>query len=328
MYKPLVSVIVPVFNVEKYLHRCLTSIVNQTYRNIEILVVNDGSTDNSLNIIYQFKELDDRISVIEKENGGQASARNIALDISKGEYILMVDSDDYIINNLIEDCIKIANEQACDLIVFDYFNINNQGNKEYVNKGVGLSTSGSIPWNKFYKKHLWKYERFPTGYWYEDLGTIPIIVANAQKIIKINKAYYFYETFRNNSQTNSLDVEKVFDIIAMLERVYKKLSQDKKLQENFEEIENLYIEHLIYITILTRYTCIADKNIRKKLLNDIKLVMESRFPNWRNSKYVKNKTVANRIKRYAINWYLNDHRFIGNLLWYYPKKLKTKIMGF
>ncbi|MDL5039749.1 glycosyltransferase family 2 protein [Heyndrickxia coagulans] len=67
MYKPLVSVIVPVFNVEKYLHRCLTSIVNQTYRNIEILVVNDGSTDNSLNIIYQFKELDDRISVIEKE---------------------------------------------------------------------------------------------------------------------------------------------------------------------------------------------------------------------------------------------------------------------
>jgi len=118
--KPKISVIVPVYNVEKYLERCFKSLITQTLKDIEIIVVNDGSTDKSLNIINSFKDRDSRLIVIDKENTGVSHCRNIAMDFAKGEYLAFVDSDDWIDNNMLEDMYEQAKEAELDLVMCTY----------------------------------------------------------------------------------------------------------------------------------------------------------------------------------------------------------------
>ena len=117
MNTPLVSVIVPVYNVAPYLEQCLDSIVNQSYRNLEIILVDDGSTDKSGAICDRYAEQDSRIQVVHKENGGQSSARNVALDMMTGEWVLFVDSDDWIELNTLELLLEQKDERA-DLVEF------------------------------------------------------------------------------------------------------------------------------------------------------------------------------------------------------------------
>jgi glycosyltransferase involved in cell wall biosynthesis len=122
MYNPLVSIIIPVYNAEPYLEQCLESIVNQTYTNLQIIVVNDGSTDNSPAICDKFAENDNRIVVIHKENGGVSSARNVGLSISQGSYILFVDSDDWVEAGMVEYLISIMKETNVDVVLFGIYN--------------------------------------------------------------------------------------------------------------------------------------------------------------------------------------------------------------
>ncbi len=170
-----VSVVVPVYNVEKYLDRCIESIVNQTYTNLEIILIDDGSPDNCPKMCDDWAKKDNRIKVIHKENGGQADARNLGLEISAGEYISFVDSDDYCEKTQIEKCLKNALENNSDVVIFSW-NIDNGGKitpvhfeleklysnnkavKEnllksfYTNKNIGLFG----PWNKLYKAEFLK----------------------------------------------------------------------------------------------------------------------------------------------------------------------------
>ena len=116
--KPLLSVIIPVYNVERYLITCLDSVINQTFKDIEIICVNDGSTDNSLNILKRYEKTDDRIVIVEKTNGGLSSARNAGIDIAKGEYVCFLDSDDYYETNACERLIEVIKKSKPDIIVF------------------------------------------------------------------------------------------------------------------------------------------------------------------------------------------------------------------
>ena len=115
-----ISLIIPVYNVAKYLGRCLDSIVNQTYRNIEIICVNDGSTDDSLDILNSYALKDERVKIINRENNGVSSSRNVALDVAKGEWIMFVDSDDWIDLNVCEAAMKIALEDSADVVMWAY----------------------------------------------------------------------------------------------------------------------------------------------------------------------------------------------------------------
>lgn len=119
----LVSVIVPVYKVEKYLHRCIDSIINQTYKNLEIILVDDGSPDNCGKICDEYAEKDNRIKVIHKSNGGLSSARNAGLDVANGDYVYFVDSDDYIDTKLVEDNLNLAIEHDADMVCFNYFEV-------------------------------------------------------------------------------------------------------------------------------------------------------------------------------------------------------------
>ena len=167
-----VSIIVPVYNMEKRLNKCLDSIINQTYKNIEIIVINDGSKDNSLDIIKSYH--DDRIKIINQDNQGISVARNNGIKASSGDYLCFVDSDDYIETNMIDELVNKISIDKSDIVVCDYYMFD-ETNKKVMNVGYDGLFGGSLydnpnmirdidyaPWNKIYKKELFDGISFPT----------------------------------------------------------------------------------------------------------------------------------------------------------------------
>lgn len=207
MDNPLISVIVPIYKVEKYLNRCIESIVNQTYSNLEIILVDDGSPDYCPQMCDDWAVKDNRIKVIHKENGGLSDARNAGMKIATGEYISFIDSDDYVSLDFFETLLSImTNEQSdiveCSVVKFyEYGSIN-----EYLDDSDILSfetesaLSGLISekpfhqhvWNKLYKADTVKGITFPVGKLNEDEFWTYQVFGNAKKVTKINKTMYFY----------------------------------------------------------------------------------------------------------------------------------------
>lgn len=211
----LVSIIVPVYKVEKYLNRCINSIINQSYRNLEIILVDDGSPDNCGKVCDEYAEQDKRIKVIHKCNGGLSSARNAGLDIANGDYIYFVDSDDYIDAKLVEDNLNLAIEHNADMVCFNYFEVRNNYNINELrpcvsdfetNKIIDLFYSRDINpsvWSKFYKKYIWDNLRFPEGMNFEDFFVLPFIIEKCNNIVCNDNAYYYYYISNVNSITNT-----------------------------------------------------------------------------------------------------------------------------
>ena len=228
---PLISVIVPVYNVEEYLDRCVESIVNQTYKNLEIILVDDGSTDNSFDKCDEWRDKDNRIVVIHKENGGQASARNEALKVANGELIGFVDSDDYIDIAMYEKLFKCLEENDCDIVECTKINFDNQSEKssavgsgrvivfsrkEAVNDFIEEKHLKCTVWNMLVKSVIAKNVMFDEGKTHEDILWPYRAFMRAEKI-----AYYDYELYyyfqRPNSTMNANYSEKRFDGLDALE---------------------------------------------------------------------------------------------------------------
>ena len=216
----LISVIIPIYKVEKYLNRCLESVVNQTYKKLEIILVDDGSPDGCPQICDEYAQKDSRIIVIHKENGGQSTARNAGLDICKGEYIAFVDSDDYVSEKYIESLYNSLTENGTDIAICGTQEVDEKGNfkknKTYkLHKEIKYNQEecldwlyfkedGTIlvPWNKLYKKFIWKDLRFPVGLLFED-SYIIIDILNIINGISIEKENLYYYRIRKGSTTNS-----------------------------------------------------------------------------------------------------------------------------
>ncbi|MDR1554903.1 MAG: glycosyltransferase family 2 protein [Campylobacteraceae bacterium] len=214
MNKPLVSVIVPVYNVEKYLRKCLDSIINQTYKNLEIILVDDGSPDNCGKICDECALKDKRVKVIHKTNGGQSSARNMGLDIAKGEYIAFVDSDDWIDEGMYEELVCIAQKETTDIVISGFYKVEKDGislfkknldtsSKDKVLQQFFTDWYPSYLYNQFYKAKLFKNLKF-TAIKFEDLFIMPSLILRAKKIFFTPKAYYYYNRMNENSTTSLL----------------------------------------------------------------------------------------------------------------------------
>ena len=216
MEKIKINVIIPVYNTEKFLERCLNSVLNQTLRDIEIIVVNDGSTDNSLEIIKKIKETDARIILINKENEGLTKTRNRGLEIASGKYTYNLDSDDYLEEDtMFEELYNKCENDNLDIVVFDYYNDFGE-RKEYiknidisdnslVNKGKYVesllkSGAGTSIWGKLIKKEIFIKNniKFPENIFMgEDLLTSLKLLFFSKKIGKLNKAFYNYVQHEN-----------------------------------------------------------------------------------------------------------------------------------
>ena len=224
-YNPLVSVIIPVFNVEKYLRDCLSTVVNQTYNNIEIIVIDDGSIDESRAICELFVETDSRMRLISKPNGGQASARNVAINISRGEFLFFVDSDDLLANNCIERSLQILLENDADYVQGEYkrFWKENDLHKVKDIKRIDLRRFDAesaieafcyqkflypAPWCKLIKREIWGDILFREGIGYEDYDVAFRVLGRARKIVCTNEVLYFYRIHNESAQHEEYSLKK------------------------------------------------------------------------------------------------------------------------
>lgn len=205
---PLISVIVPIYKVEPYLRRCVDSIVNQTYTNLEIILVDDGSPDGCPAICDEYAAKDSRIVVIHKENGGLSDARNAGLDICKGEYISFVDSDDWVADCFIEVHFKSILDTNAEISICNYIRTSssysatikaNEVNKKVLSPTEAVKklwseeeTTFVTAWGKIYKSNLWKEIRFPKGLIHEDEYTSYKLLYKAKKTVFINIPLYCY----------------------------------------------------------------------------------------------------------------------------------------
>ena len=221
----LISVIVPVYNVEPYIAECIESIQNQTYKNLEIILVDDGSKDNSGDICDQYASYDERIKVIHQENGGLSAARNAGIEVAKGDYIAFVDSDDYIGQTMYEDLLHLLKEHSLDMIGCSVFRDKsgtiiegcNDEQLEIYEKDdalrLAMHDEFTSVWNKLYKQDIVKDIRFPVGRKFEDSATSYLYVANANRVGHINRCYYYYRVNPNSITQTSFDAKSRLDFV-------------------------------------------------------------------------------------------------------------------
>lgn len=208
------SVIIPVYNAEKYLDRCIQSVINQTYKNIEIFLVDDGSKDNSAFLCDMYAKQDSRIIVYHEENQGVFYARNKALDCLSGDYIIFVDSDDYIASDLIEISLQTALNEQADIVIFQYQKFINSLNPiahhmhavidsslstEEIQYRIMINKISNFLWAAFYRSSLWKDIRFPKLTAFSDLFICPQVFLKANKIVSLNNVLYYY--YRGNQES-------------------------------------------------------------------------------------------------------------------------------
>ena len=240
---PKVSVVIPVYNVEKFLHRCVDSVLNQTYNNLECILVDDGSSDKSPSICDEYAHLDNRVVAIHKENGGQSSARNAALDYPlSGEYITFVDSDDWIEPDTIQYCLNLIDNYNVDIVQFQMIETNTSNcqirnkkeqldvlsGKEILQKYLfwGESTGNYGVWGGLYRKGLFDGIRFREGKINEDIDFKYKLLSNAQSMIFSNQIKYFYYQSGNTTSMGGLKL-KDFDLYDAAEELFK-LTKDEE----------------------------------------------------------------------------------------------------
>ena len=257
MNKQLISVIVPVYNVEEYLNGCIDSIVNQTYKNLEIILVDDGSTDSCPKICDQWSKKDKRIRVIHKKNGGVSSARNLGLEVAKGSYISFVDSDDYLEKNMYSTIIDKMCEENCDIIAFNYYIVDKKNKTVAISKKIEEDFSKELlddngirgfVWNKVYTKKILDNLKFELDvYVWEDLLFNFEIFNKVNNLIfkYINQPLYYYFQ-RNNSCLNSPNEKMVTSQIA-LGRIIEILDRIKNINSNNCKLNYIKSYYDLYI---------------------------------------------------------------------------------
>ena len=237
---PKISIIVPVYNVEEYLENCITSILNQTFKDFELILINDGSTDNSLEICEHYKDIDDRICIIDKKNGGLSSARNAGLNIAKGEYIGFVDSDDYIHPQMYEILYNEIVKNNADVVLCNFKEVYNYDEnlicyKKNAKEDVSIRLFSNIEalenidsidavkfivaWNKLYKSWIFNNLRYRNGIIHEDEFIIHRILYKCRKVIYIERQLYFYMQRDGSIMQQANKITKIDYLLALSDRV-------------------------------------------------------------------------------------------------------------
>ncbi len=311
MNKYKVSIIIPVYGVEKYISKCLESLVNQTLNDIEIIVVNDGTKDNSQKIIDKYvKKYPDKVKSFIKENGGQGSARNYGLKQANGDYIGYVDSDDYVELEMYEKLYNKAISDNLDIAICGNYNVS----EDYKNKKVDLEFikfednkinalfGKKAVWNKIYKKSIVEKLEFRSKVWYEDFDFSIKAICSAKKIEYVNEPLYDY-LLREGSTMNNSNVIRNLEILDAFNEIVK----DKKYKKYYDIIEFLAIDHIYISTIVRVINAKVDKNIKIEVIDKLIDYMNNNFPDFRNNKYIETlsrnrKIIYNliNIKRYNL----------------------------
>lgn len=276
----LISVIVPIYNVEKYIRKCVDSIIGQTYMNIELFLVDDGSPDNCGAICDEYAQKDKRIRVIHKENGGLSSARNAALDVVTGDYVMFVDSDDWVEPDFCKKALEMAIKEDVPIVSFGYNNVVIK-KKDNVVERYGRTTNNvrkvtsseairhvilkddvifSFAWNKIYKRELFKDVRYPVGMNYEDQGTTYILLHKAKNIFVSDDILYNYvrraDSISGEWYTPQATHDRFIQWSKRLKDIKNMCPENEGIQIKQLAIEA--VEGFVYIKANSKYSSILD----------------------------------------------------------------------
>ena len=294
---PKVSVIVPIYNVEKYLEKCINSLLSQTLEDIQIILVNDGSKDNSGNIAKEYeKNNKDRVIYVEKENGGLSDARNYGLKYATGDFIAFLDSDDYIEKNDYEEMYNKAIEENADYVECDFIwefpnKIRVDKQYPYKNKKEMLSFVRVVAWNKLIKRQLIidNNLEFPKGLRYEDVEFTYKLIPFINKFAYVDKPFIHYVQ-REGSIAN-VQNERTAEIFTVLDNVIEFYKKNNIYEKYRDELEYNYARYLL-CSSLKRMCKIKDKTIREKLLTESWKRLNSNFPNWKENVILKTVNIG------------------------------------
>ena len=292
------SVIVPCYNVKDYLEICVTSIVNAQVDNMEIILVNDGSKDNTLDIAKSLEEKYPKlIRVINKQNGGLSSARNEGLKFAQGEYVSFIDSDDTIDIIMYKDMITKADSGNYDVVVCNerrIFDDHNQlvesgltsdcNNKEDVKRIMPYIYPAAC--NKIYKRELFNDIKFKEGIWYEDVEFIYRLLPKVNSIGKVDG--YTYNYYQRSGSITYTYNNKLYDLPNNLNSVIKYYKDNNLFDEYHDEIEYVYVRYL-YATFIKRLAKMKNKGEFNKGVKYVINEVNTNFPNYKSNKYMVGK---------------------------------------
>lgn len=296
----LITIIIPIYNVEKYLNKCIESVLENEEKAIEIILLNDGSVDNSEKICLKYKKLDKRIKYIKKKNEGCSKTRNLGINLARGKYIWFIDGDDKINSTAISELIKIVNIEDNDIFIFGAIKINKNG--KILSKNTPYKKIESIDsiflvncWNKLYKKEFLKKEKiiFPENcHMGEDLAFNLKIISCTNNIKIIEKNYYYYMISGEGVTSN---LEKRIEIFTAFDDIFKFYRKKNNFNKNKEKLKEIYKKHAIYYTYNTLLVNKNSKNHLKKIdieLKKRKQIFNSEFIFYR--KYIFYKITIKR----------------------------------
>lgn len=290
-----VSVIIPVYNVEKYLKKCIDSVLAQDYSEYEIILVDDGSTDSSGTICDEYDERYQQIKVIHQTNKGLGGARNTGIDNAIGEYILFVDSDDYIEKNTLSVLINKAEENDADLVICNFKTVTLdekviRESKLSLPSGVfNLKTNCEMiftqvsAWAKLYKRSIFINNniRFPEKYWFEDIWVTYEIFLNSERVVKCDNVLYNY-VMREGSIMNSKNIERNMEILKAYDSVRDMMKRHKVWERYHDEMEYIIINNLYLGTSIRILMC----DTKSRYLDDIQEYMHENYAGFMKNKYL------------------------------------------
>lgn len=303
-----VSVIVPVYNTEKYLRRCLDSLVNQTIEDIEIIVINDCSPDNSKEILKEYeKKYKDKIKVFHnKTNKGIGYNRNYGIKKVTGEYIGFVDSDDWVNETMYDKLYKKAKTDKLDLVLCNFHKmLEKENNLEEIDaneisyfKNTDLKQTPNLlldvelaPWNKLYKKELIKEITFPENLKYEDTIFVLKAMARSKKIGMVDEKLNYY-LVRSKSETTVMN-KKVYDILKVSKMMIDELKSHDYYNDVKDYAEAMTIRNLFRYTLQQRYQ--KNKKLANEFIDDAFKFLNEEFPNWKQNKIWKKRNILKRM---------------------------------
>ena len=294
---PKVSLIIPVYNVENYIEKCLNSVVNQTLKDMEVIIVNDGSKDLSKQKIQKYLEKYPWIKYLEKENGGLSDARNYGMPYATGKYIAFLDSDDYVEETMYEEMYNIAEKENADMVDCDFvWEYPNRKRKDigeiYKTKKEMIEKCRVVACNKIIKREILEKTKikFPVGLRYEDMEFFYKLVPYINKVSFIKKCFVHYVQRENSiANTQNVRTKEIFIILDNIISYYK----EKGLYDEYrDELEYIYVKFLL-CSSLKRISKIAEKKERKQAQKETWDNINKKFPNWRKNPIIKKKNLKN-----------------------------------